>query len=538
MYPTPSESNSRFSLSSRTVSGKEDGLAKQILQLLQEEFMIRFPAFPEIFGQLTPVPDAQTELYNCQNIHAEKKHGSAAALGTDGSHLYYNPALLCAEFLRSPKRLKHTYLHVHMHCLCLHMFQIPKFSKRQDRQNRESRGASFPEHSGPQNETAKEENRKNLWDQACDLSAEFMTGLLLGEEQNRLTGQLREAVSEISSLSSFSAENDPQKADGFSGFPFWDASSLLPLLQISPALRELALECSCDTHRFWYVDAPEGSKTSSEQARASGGEDSARKHSGSGRQTSFLRAREALEERWVKQRRRLNAFLTDGSGQKSGQTGQNAEDAALQKPDEMDYRKFLHQFAVPREEPVLDMDSFDYIPYYYGLTRYENMLFLEPLEYSEVNRLDEFAIAIDTSGSCSGRIVRRFLEETWNILRQKENFFARMRLHLIQCDSMIQEHRIITSVEQWEETLPDLKILGLGNTDFRPVFDYLNTLIEKKEIRRLRGLLYFTDGDGIYPKTRPPFDTAFVFLNRRLEKQKIPDWGIRLNLDLPETFDA
>ena len=156
------------------------------------------------------------------------------------------------------------------------------------------------------------------------------------------------------------------------------------------------------------------------------------------------------------------------------------------------------------------------------------MPFIEPLEYCEVNKLDEFAIAIDTSASCSGNIVRRFLEETWTLLRQRENFFSRMRLHILQCDSMIQDHKIITSVEEWEENLSQIKILGHGNTDFRPVFEYLDDLIKKNEIRHLR------DGDGIFPRFRPTYDTAFVFLNHRLEKQKIPDWAIRLNLNLPE----
>ena len=164
------------------------------------------------------------------------------------------------------------------------------------------------------------------------------------------------------------------------------------------------------------------------------------------------------------------------------------------------------------------------------------MPFLEPLEYREVNRLDELAIAIDTSGSCSGPIVRRFLEETWTILRQRENFFSRMRLHLIQCDSIIQDYRIYTSVEEWESSIREFKVFGQGNTDFRPVFDLLQDKIAKKEIRRLRGLLYFTDGDGIFPGAPPPFDTAFVFLNKNTEKHKIPGWGIRLNLNLPDNF--
>ncbi len=583
MYTTSSDSDSRLcqpsiqnlpagsgvKSGSALSSGQVVVLSGQILRLLQEEFMIRFPAFPEIFGQLTPVPALQMETVSAavptdrklQEISSKngtpdetfqmKNNSTAetckkiprmeAALGTDGSHLYYEPTLLCAEFLQSPDRLKHAYLHVHVHCLCLHMFQDqscqerlrrtsqncteifdtspPPAHKEQQHSQEYTDQREISGYEKRQDKNTEAENRKNLWDQACDLSAEFMTGLLLEEDQDLFAEQLSSAIS------------------GFSSLNYLDASFFLPLLEASPSLQELAVQCSRDTHRFWYEEAPDTDDSFPEQARASADDNSGRKSAADGHRSSFLRLQETLADKWVDQRRKLNTFLSNGAGHKNKEAGRDTEDAALQKRDAMDYRKFLHQFAVPREEPILDPDSFDYIPYCYGLTYYENMPFLEPLEYSEVNRLDELAIAIDTSGSCSGQIVRRFLEETWNILRQKENFFSRMRLHLIQCDSMIQDHQIFTSVEQWEEALPSLKIQGLGNTDFRPVFDYLNTLIQKKEIRRLRGLLYFTDGDGIYPRSRPPFDTAFVFLNRRLEKQKIPDWGIRLNLDLPDIYE-
>ncbi|MCC8136657.1 MAG: VWA-like domain-containing protein [Clostridiales bacterium] len=250
------------------------------------------------------------------------------------------------------------------------------------------------------------------------------------------------------------------------------------------------------------------------------------------------------------------------------------ETAVLSRRDEIDYRTLLRRFCVPREEAVPDLDSFDYVPYLYGqscsrecsstltepqfqsnqsaagLTRQfpirqssekppnapaasanMRLCLIEPLEYSEVNRLDELAIAIDTSGSCSGELVQRFLEETWSILRQRENFFSHMRLHLIQCDSMIQEYRIFTSAEEWEEALGDLKIQGYGNTDFRPVFELLDDQIAKKEIRTLRALLYFTDGDGIYPREAPPYETAFLFVNQDSIKGRVPDWAHCIVLD-------
>ncbi len=553
---------------------KPNDPAMQILRLLQEEFMVRFPAFPEIFGQLAPVccRFAETENKNSAQADAaasyDKKNpvpGTAgqmeAALGTDGSHLFYEPSLLCEEFLQSPDRLRRSFLHAHIHCLELHMFRIPPHTQRAPHNScpcgaeEQLRCSTRYTQRVPRNSCpcgAEEQLRcstrytqraslpqENLWDLACDLSAELTACLLLGEDPDRLRDRLHAAMT-ADFLTQTCAKRIKEVASTAVGLErnFPDAAELLPILQTSFELRNLAKQCSRDAHRFWYENRPNADSGSLGRAQASAESDFSSGHFAAEHRHSFFRLQEAAADQWLSRRSRLNKVLSNKAGQRNGQAGTSMENADLHRQDEMDYRKFLHQFAVPREEPILDTDSFDYIPYCCGLERYGNMPFLEPLEYSEVNRLDEFAIAIDTSGSCSGRIVRRFLEETWNILRQKENFFSKMRLHLIQCDSMIQDHRIITSVEQWEAALPDLKILGLGNTDFRPVFDYLNTLIRKKEIRRLRGLLYFTDGDGIYPRNRPSFDTAFVFLNRRLEKQKIPDWGIRLNLDLPETFES
>lgn len=37
-------------------------------------------------------------------------------------------------------------------------------------------------------------------------------------------------------------------------------------------------------------------------------------------------------------------------------------------------------------------------------------------------------------------------------------------------------------------------------------------MLGRGEFHRLKGLLYFTDGEGIYPVKRPVYDTAFVFV--------------------------
>lgn len=100
----------------------------------------------------------------------------------------------------------------------------------------------------------------------------------------------------------------------------------------------------------------------------------------------------------------------------------------------------MKRFTFPGEEMMLDLESFDYIPYTYSRDYYKKLVLLEPLEYTEVHKLKEFIIAIDTSGSCRGDIVRQFLEETYTILNRKENFFRKMRVHLIQCDCVFRWH--------------------------------------------------------------------------------------------------
>lgn len=190
-----------------------------------------------------------------------------------------------------------------------------------------------------------------------------------------------------------------------------------------------------------------------------------------------------------------------------------------------DYRKFLKQFCRMREEVELDTESFDYIFYSFGMEHYGNIPLIEPLEYKEVNRLEELVIAIDTSGSCSRETVQRFLEETYAILSEKENFFSRMKVYIVQCDCFIQKVDVIHSKEEWKEYSRKVTVQGRGGTDFRPVFELIRQEKERKELKDLKALIYFTDGDGIYPKQKPDYETAFVFLERTDKMKLVPAWA-------------
>ena len=179
-------------------------------------------------------------------------------------------------------------------------------------------------------------------------------------------------------------------------------------------------------------------------------------------------------------------------------------------------------------------DEFDYIFYTYGLKLYKKVPLIEPLEYKEVKRIREFVIAIDTSGSVAGEQVQAFLQKTYNILKSTESFFSKINVHIIQCDASIQEDAKITSQEEFDNYLKSMKILGLGGTDFRPVFSYVGWLQEKKEFQNLRGLIYFTDGWGTFPEQKPAYETAFIFVDDGMNNYDVPPWAIKLVLQKEE----
>ena len=213
-----------------------------------------------------------------------------------------------------------------------------------------------------------------------------------------------------------------------------------------------------------------------------------------------------------------NRRIGTRAGSQSEQAGQLAQ-------SRHDYRSYLRRFAVPREELELDMDSFDYIYYNLGLERYGNLPLIEPLEYREGHKLEELVIAIDTSGSCSRETVRSFLSETYGILSARENFFRRMEVYLIQCDCVVQSVAVIHSEQEWKNYSRDITIQGRGGTDFTPVFRYVDRLQQEGKLQNLRALLYFTDGDGCYPRVKPPYETAFVFFGRTEFMEAAPPWA-------------
>lgn len=391
--------------------------------------------------------------------------------GMDAVTLYWNAKEVLALFLKSPQRLQRMYLHLIFHGLYLHSL----------------RGENYPE---------------RIWWLACDLMTEYRIDRMhvkgfdwpIPDERGRYYRKIRAAGKVFS---------EKRLAD-------W----LLTL--DGEEIKNLEKIFRKDNHEFWK----DGKDRESAEPRP-------RKL---GRPEQMSRTTEAVH-RWRTVFEQLTVRTEEHKRQAGGSAGAQVQQIVLEKEKGYDYRRFLKQFAVNQEELSLDMDNFDYIPYDYSRRMYENLVFLEPLEYREMHKLQEFVIAIDTSGSCSGEVVRQFLTETWEIFQEKDNFFRDMRIHLIQCDCLIQEHVCVTSEEEWKDYLEHMTVKGHGDTDFTPVFRLVDRMIRDGEIKRLKGLLYFTDGDGIYPDRKPEYETAFVFLNEELRKGKAPDWALTLTLD-------
>lgn len=390
--------------------------------------------------------------------------------GTDGAVMYWNAREVLKAYGGRAEALERLWLHQVLHGLYLHPF----------------RGGEYPD---------------ELWNLACDVMTEYRIDRMAVPGFQRPIPAARSRIYRLL-----------QKENAFPG-----EDRLVRWLKGQDAEQKSGLKetFSRDGHEYWSrgrMGEKEGSRTERILAE-------------------HVRQLSEAAHRWRTVLEQIKLRQEEHRRQAGGSAGAGVQKITLEKERGYDYRAYLKRFAVEQEELSLDLDSFDYIPYDYSRKQYENLVILEPLEYRDMQKLREFVIAIDTSGSCSGEVVRQFLEETWEILSEKENFFRKMKLHMIQCDCMIQEHVCITSEEQWKDYLEHITIKGHGDTDFTPVFRLVDRMIQDKELTDLKGLLYFTDGDGIYPTEKPEYETAFVFLNERLRKGTVPSWAWSLTLD-------
>ena len=233
---------------------------------------------------------------------------------------------------------------------------------------------------------------------------------------------------------------------------------------------------------------------------------------------------------------------TELSMEENGQcAGQDTAAQALQAQvqagrSRRTYRDFLRRFAVWHEEPHLDPEEFDLGFYSYGLRTYGNMPLIEPLESREVKKIRDFVIVVDTSESTAGELVKAFLKETFTLLKSQDSFFRQCRILVMQADNAVRDETWLNDLDALDRYTAQFTLVGGGGTDFRPAFARIEELRQDGALRDLQGVLYFTDGKGVYPTRRPAFDVAFLFLEDGTAPPDVPPWAMRLVLQ-PEEFD-
>ncbi|MBQ6388868.1 MAG: hypothetical protein IJH90_04450 [Mogibacterium sp.] len=198
------------------------------------------------------------------------------------------------------------------------------------------------------------------------------------------------------------------------------------------------------------------------------------------------------------------------------------------------YTEFLKRFSLRSETMKVSDEEFDNIYYTYGIELYGDIPLIEPLEYRDSRKIRDFVIAIDTSGSVEGAVVQKFVQHTHDILTGQNSFDTRTNLYILQCDDAIRDSVLITCREDFDNYLSSMEIKGLGRTDFRPVFAYVDKLIEERKLTEMRGLLYFTDGKGTFPSHSPDYDVAFIIHNDTLTDVWVPEWAMKVDMPTEE----
>ncbi|MBQ6622237.1 MAG: metallopeptidase [Mogibacterium sp.] len=495
-------------------AAQAEDLAADILKLSQNTLLINLRFLEAAFVRIIPGHDLDT-----------------LGMATDGRFLYYNSAHVCRLYQQARELPTRDYLHVVLHCLFRHLFV----------------GKAI---------------RRDLWDLACDIAVENMISKLnlkslYCEREVRQAWLIRELEEHIPRLS---AE--------------WIYKYFREKDLTEDEAEKLRRSFFADEHQIWYrdvaVDAGSGEKDENDTGtpdgdtgsdidgnNADGDESPEDREEGdrSEEQEELLAIAgqgdegsggtgdrepeeegdsaltpEQLEQAWKDIAERIEIDLdtfTDSWGEGAGDMQQQLREINREK---YDYAELLRRFAVFGENVEINDDEFDYIFYTYGMKLYRNMPLVEPLEYKDVKRIREFVIAIDTSESVSGEIVQKFVTKTWNILKQSENFFTRVNVHIIQCGARVEEDVKITTEEEFDQYIKGMVLKGFGGTDFRPVFEHVDRLIRQKEFYNFKGLIYFTDGFGTFPSRTPDYDACFVFLDQGYDLPEVPVWAIKMIL--------
>ena len=497
--------------------------------------------------------------------------------GTNGESIFFNPTFLYQLFLESPQKLDRLYLHMILHCLFRHIFDSDGRDEKLwglacdiqteyvlDSMEYDIIRRPPGEYRERVYEILKKEKRiltaeriyaylskhQPDYEELSDLSFEFVKDdhqywRVLEEEGggkkasghkqdfDRNASALKHGKNSLdenidsrnSNKGRQERQNVNQKEDSGSG----SSESKRCVSDNEPKnrdrksrdrIQDLPEELKRELFKDFQDVAPSEKGSSAENEEGS-------EHRG-----RLSRARrDELSDEWKRSGEKLSTSLLSFSREAGRETGSLQWILRAEYERHVPFQAYLKRFALEREEARIDPESFDYGYYHYGMEIYGNMPLIEENEYRDSKKIRDLVIAIDTSASCRTDLVQRFLDETASILSDREGFFERVHIHLLQCDNQIQSDTLITHVSEMKELLQHFTARGGYGTDFRPVFRYVGKLKTEGKLPGLKGLLYFTDGFGIFPEKAPSYETAFIFpKDSDNGAEHAPDWALKLYL--------
>ena len=396
-------------------------------------------------------------------------------MGTDGKNLYYNPEYVLRAYQKEKGFVSRMYLHLVVHGIFRHFFVNPQIEQRK-------------------------------WDLACDMATEYIieswkldfADISAGADEKRELDRIRKNVGLMNAEKIYGYLKKTKESE---------------IDRLEKIFRR-------DDHSFWYPET----KNRNDVIQVKSGQVN------QNREVMFSNRK--LQGLWKQAAKKIQVDLETFMKSRSGENGDFLVNLKLANRKKQDYSAFLRKFTRLGERMKINDEEFDYNFYTYGMQLYGNMPLIEPLEYKDVRIVKTFVTVIDTSGSVEEEKLRRFLEKTYQILKSGQKSEDRVNFHLIQCDALVQKDVKITTEKELEQVMEDLTLYGRGGTDFRPVFEYIEELRKNGELTNLNGMLYFTDGMGVYPRKKPEYPVAFIYDSEVLDKiPEVPAWAIRYLMD-------
>ena len=488
-------------MTDRNRTTQAENLAQEIMEFTRSTLLVRLRFLEPVILSLGLAADPEAEY------------------ATDAWSVYYGFLHVLRSYRIQKELVFHDYLHMVLHLLFHHPF--------------------VGDNTDPYR-----------WDLACDLAVETVIDELdLPEAECVRSDQYRRLIEEFRS---YVPVMTAEKIYHYLGEHPLDETQLM-------SLKELI---ASDDHGLWYKhskaqdddalsdpdDQSEGDNEDGSSGESGGRdkENSAGDNSSDGDSSTEAESsddqfaqpddgKDAADNQWKDISARVQTDLETESrrwAKKSGSLLRNIRESIRVKQS---YRQFLEQFMTLGEVMKINDAEFDYIYYTYGMELYGNVPLIEPLEYLDEKRVRELAVVIDTSASVDGKLIRTFLRRTMEILKDTDSFFTETEIRVILCDSAVQGNYRVRSEDDVDPLMDMIDVKGFGGTDFRPAFRYIDTLLDQSEFNDLSGVLYLTDGYGIFPEWQPLYETAFVFIDdpesgEDPESVKLPPWAMRMVL--------